>query len=103
MRAALVLGRPVCHNGRRGAPQPRRGGEQRRVVHLPYPARAGGIAPHEIGLAGAVDTPCARDDPGWVDVDRRAMYWCQERDGMWMRVALLVHLFGVEGELSATG
>ncbi|HEY5700964.1 MAG TPA: aspartate carbamoyltransferase [Gammaproteobacteria bacterium] len=37
-------------------------------------------------------------DPA-VDADPRAMYWRQERNGMWMRVALLVKLFGVEGEV----
>ena len=37
-------------------------------------------------------------DPA-VDGDSRAMYWRQERNGMWMRVALLVKIFQVEGEL----
>ena len=37
-------------------------------------------------------------DPS-VDRDPRAMYWRQERNGMWMRVALLVKIFEVEGEL----
>ena len=37
-------------------------------------------------------------DPA-VDADERAMYWRQERNGMWMRVALLVKLFGVDGEI----
>ena len=37
-------------------------------------------------------------DPA-IDADPRAMYWRQERNGMWMRVALLVKIFEVEGEL----
>ena len=37
-------------------------------------------------------------DPA-VDGDPRAMYWRQERNGMWMRVALLVKIFEVEDEL----
>lgn len=37
-------------------------------------------------------------DPA-VDADSRAMYWRQERNGMWMRVALLVKLFGVDSEI----
>ena len=37
-------------------------------------------------------------DPA-IDRDPRAMYWRQERNGMWMRVALLVKIFEVEGEL----
>ena len=34
-----------------------------------------------------------------VDSDPRAMYWRQERNGMWLRVALLVKIFEVEAEL----
>ena len=34
-----------------------------------------------------------------VDRDPRAMYWRQERNGMWMRVALLVKIFEVDDEL----
>jgi aspartate carbamoyltransferase catalytic subunit len=31
-----------------------------------------------------------------VDKDPRAMYWRQERNGMWLRVALIAYLFGVD-------
>ncbi len=31
-----------------------------------------------------------------VDKDPRAVYWRQERNGMWMRVALIAYIFGVE-------
>ncbi|MEM8663028.1 MAG: aspartate carbamoyltransferase, partial [Pseudomonadota bacterium] len=34
-------------------------------------------------------------DPA-VDLDPRAKYWRQERNGMWVRVALLTLLFGVD-------
>ncbi len=34
-------------------------------------------------------------DPA-VDDDPRAMYWRQERNGMWIRTALIAHLFGVD-------
>lgn len=34
-----------------------------------------------------------------VDTDPRAMYWRQERNGMWMRLALLVKIFAVETQL----
>lgn len=37
-------------------------------------------------------------DPA-IDADPRVMYWRQERNGMWMRAALLVKIFGVDGEL----
>ena len=37
----------------------------------------------------------AEIDPA-VDVDPRAMYWRQERNGMWMRVAVLLKIFRLE-------
>ena len=37
-------------------------------------------------------------DPA-VDADPRAVYWRQERNGMWMRVALLLKTFGAESEV----
>jgi aspartate carbamoyltransferase catalytic subunit len=40
-----------------------------------------------------------------VDHDPRAMYWRQERNGMWMRVAVLIKIFGAEqrvAELAAS-
>jgi aspartate carbamoyltransferase catalytic subunit len=37
-------------------------------------------------------------DPA-VDADPRAMYWRQERNGMWMRAAVLLKIFCVEGRI----
>ncbi len=34
-----------------------------------------------------------------IDDDHRAMYWRQERNGMWIRAALLIKIFGCENEL----
>jgi aspartate carbamoyltransferase catalytic subunit len=34
-----------------------------------------------------------------VDKDRRAVYWAQERNGMWIRTALISYLFGMEKEI----
>jgi aspartate carbamoyltransferase catalytic subunit len=34
-----------------------------------------------------------------VDEDPRAMYWRQERNGMWMRVAVLLKIFRMEGRI----
>lgn len=39
-------------------------------------------------------------DPA-IDNDPRVMYWRQERNGMWMRVALLAMIFGLDRELEA--
>ena len=36
--------------------------------------------------------------PG-IDDDPRAKYWRQERNGMWMRAALLTRIFGAEDTL----
>jgi aspartate carbamoyltransferase catalytic subunit len=38
-----------------------------------------------------------------VDADARAKYWRQERNGMWMRMALLVKVFGLAAEAHAIG
>ena len=40
----------------------------------------------------------AEIDPA-VDADPRAMYWRQERNGMWMRVAILLKIFQAAGQL----
>jgi aspartate carbamoyltransferase catalytic subunit len=37
-------------------------------------------------------------DPA-VDNDPRAMYWRQERNGMWMRVAILLKIFRLEDRI----
>ncbi|MCF8107293.1 MAG: aspartate carbamoyltransferase [Desulfohalobiaceae bacterium] len=34
-----------------------------------------------------------------VDKDPRAVYWKQERNGMWLRAALIAYLFGVEEKI----
>jgi aspartate carbamoyltransferase catalytic subunit len=34
-----------------------------------------------------------------VDEDPRAMYWRQERNGMWMRVAVLLRIFREDGRV----
>jgi len=35
-----------------------------------------------------------------VDNDQRAMYWRQERNGMWIRTALIAYLFRIENEIN---
>jgi aspartate carbamoyltransferase catalytic subunit len=37
-----------------------------------------------------------------VDQDPRAMYWRQERNGMWMRVAVLIKIFGADDRINET-
>jgi len=34
-----------------------------------------------------------------IDNDPRAMYWRQERNGMWIRAALIAHIFRIEGSI----
>ncbi len=38
-----------------------------------------------------------------VDADPRAMYWQQARNGMWIRIALILKLFGREGVIYQCG
>jgi aspartate carbamoyltransferase catalytic subunit len=62
------------------------------------------IGPAEIGAMkrdAIVMHPLPRGpeiDPA-VDQDPRAIYWRQERNGMWMRVAVLIKIFGAENRL----
>jgi aspartate carbamoyltransferase catalytic subunit len=35
-----------------------------------------------------------------VDKDPRAVYWRQERNGMWIRTALIAYLFGVDNDIA---
>ena len=37
-----------------------------------------------------------------IDRDPRAMYWRQERNGMWMRVAVLIKIFAAEERIAGT-
>ena len=34
-----------------------------------------------------------------IDNDPRAMYWRQERNGMWVRAALISYMFGKDTEI----
>ncbi len=64
------------------------------------------IGPHELRLLkpdSVIMHPLPRGseiEPA-VDADPRAMYWRQERNGMWMRVAVLVKVFGLANEVRA--
>ena len=62
------------------------------------------VGPTELGLLkekGIIMHPLPRGpeiDPV-VDMDPRAMYWRQERNGMWMRVAVLLKIFQIEKKI----
>src|SRR5690606_37192829 len=47
--------------------------------------------------------PRGREIDPAVDHDPRAMYWRQERNGMWMRVAVLIKIFAAESRLPEIG
>jgi aspartate carbamoyltransferase catalytic subunit len=51
------------------------------------------IIMHPLPRAGEIDPA--------VDADPRAIYWRQERNGMWMRVAVLLKVFGLSGQVRA--
>jgi aspartate carbamoyltransferase catalytic subunit len=44
--------------------------------------------------------PRGREIDPAVDQDPRAMYWRQERNGMWMRAAVLIKIFAAEGRIA---
>ncbi len=50
------------------------------------------MSPHAVVMHPLPRGPEIHPD---VDADPRAMYWRQERNGMWMRVALIATLFGL--------
>jgi aspartate carbamoyltransferase catalytic subunit len=74
-------------------------GESRAVDLRPF-----SIGPAEIAAMkrdAVVMHPLPRGpeiDPA-VDQDPRAVYWRQERNGMWMRVAVLIKIFGAENRV----
>ena len=76
-------------------------GESRAVDLKPF-----SVGTHELALMkrdAFIMHPLPRGpeiDP-LVDHDPRAMYWRQERNGMWMRVAVLIKIFGVERIVTA--
>ena len=45
--------------------------------------------------------PRNQEIPFEIDSDPRAMYFRQARNGMWIRAALLAHLFNVDGKIGA--
>jgi aspartate carbamoyltransferase catalytic subunit len=45
--------------------------------------------------------PRNQEIPTSIDSDPRAMYFRQARNGMWMRAALLAHLFDVDGRIAS--
>ncbi len=76
-------------------------GESRAVDLTPF-----SVTPRELTLMkrdAVIMHPLPRGpeiDPA-VDHDPRAMYWRQERNGMWMRVAVLIKIFGAEAHVAA--
>jgi len=64
------------------------------------------IGPHELTLMKPTTVimhplPRGRELQVTVDQDPRAVYWRQERNGMWMRVALIASIFGVREAIMA--
>lgn len=62
------------------------------------------IGTHELGLlkkTAVIMHPLPRGPEIAVEVDQdpRAMYWRQERNGMWMRVALIAKIFDLDQEI----
>lgn len=58
--------------------------------HLNYMKKSA-IIMHPLPRRGEITTE--------VDDDERAMYWRQERNGMWIRTALIAYMFGVDNTI----
>jgi aspartate carbamoyltransferase catalytic subunit len=74
-------------------------GESAAFEHARY--RIGTAELERLRPDGVIMHPLPRGpelDPA-VDTDPRAVYWRQERNGMWMRAALLMKIFAVESEV----
>ena len=80
-----------------------RPGENARFDHARF-----GIGPDELARMNPdaiIMHPLPRGpelDPR-VDDDPRAMYWRQERNGMWVRAALLIRVLGAEAQFRELG
>ena len=67
--------------------------------------RASASARRSSRVSSATRSSCIRLPRGaeidpTVDQDPRAMYWRQERNGMWMRVAVLIKIFAAEDRIA---
>lgn len=76
-----------------------KGGESTKVDYSRFnftPAHLDIIRPHCI-----IMHPLPRRQEIHIDVDRdeRAVYWRQERNGMWVRAALIAHIMGASGSI----
>ncbi len=74
-------------------------GESQRIDLAPYTI---GTAQLEVMKPDAVimhPLPRGPEIHPDVDLDSRAKYWRQERNGMWMRAAVLIKIFGLEHQL----
>lgn len=72
-----------------------KGGESAKVDYSRFnftPAHLGIISPHCIIMH---PLPRRKEIHIDVDKDKRAVYWRQERNGMWIRAALIAHIMGV--------
>jgi aspartate carbamoyltransferase catalytic subunit len=72
-------------------------GETRRVNYADYSITAENL--HRMKPTAVIMHPLPRgpEIAPAVDEDPRAVYWRQERNGMWMRVAILLKIFRADG------
>jgi len=75
-------------------------GESKTVDYSPFYFKTGNLK--DIKKTCVILHPLPRRheiDPA-VDEDPRAVYWRQERNGMWARAALIAYIFGVDGKIN---
>ncbi|MBI5208716.1 MAG: aspartate carbamoyltransferase [Elusimicrobia bacterium] len=74
-------------------------GESRKVDYSKFQFRAEHLAVIKKTCIIMHPLPRREEIEVEVDEDDRAVYWRQERNGMWVRAALIAHLFSVEDEI----
>lgn len=72
------------------------GGESRKVDYSPFHFRYEDLKRIKKDTILLHPLPRREEIAAAVDTDKRAVYWRQERNGMWMRTALIAYIFGLE-------
>ena len=71
-------------------------GESKKVDTSPFHLRAEHLKSMKPGALIMHPLPRREEIAAEIDTDPRAVYWRQERNGMWMRTSLIAFIFGLE-------
>jgi aspartate carbamoyltransferase catalytic subunit len=76
-------------------------GESKKIDYRPFHIRAEHLSKMQKHTILLHPLPRREEIAEDVDSDPRAVYWRQERNGMWIRAALIATVFGLEAEILA--